>query len=170
MNNLLEQVYNQSFEDELIKISNRLSPEKYKALYDYNESVKKLIKPEYPYLHRAAIPLGLIGGAITGGAAGYGLSKLFKNPKLKVVSSVIGPGAGFIGGAAYGGMFGKKLVEKTPYYKKFTELGMKLQEDLNKQSAFKGQEIFKRLNPIRGKSPLSKILLNNKGGGFSNAS
>jgi hypothetical protein len=40
-------------------------------------------------------------------------------------------------------------------------------EDLNKQSAFRGQEIFKRLNPIRGKGPLSKILLNSKGGGFS---
>jgi hypothetical protein len=40
-------------------------------------------------------------------------------------------------------------------------------EELNKQSAFKGREIFKRLNPIRGKSSLSKILLNNKGGGFS---
>jgi len=37
------------------------------------------------------------------------------------------------------------------------------EDELNKISAFKGQEIFKRLNPIKGKNPLFKILSNNKG-------
>jgi hypothetical protein len=112
-------------------MSYEISPEKHKAFYDYKKSVKELRRSsEYPYLHRAAMPVGLVGGAIIGGVAGNTLSKSFKNPILKVVSSSIGPAAGFIGG----GMLGKKLVEKTPFYKKFTELRMKLKDDLNKQS------------------------------------
>lgn len=70
-----------------------------------------------------------------GGTAGFGLGKLFKNKALKFASPIVGSIASGFGGT----ILGKKIVEKTPYYKKFTELGMKLQEDFNKQSAFKGR-------------------------------
>jgi hypothetical protein len=126
MNELLEQAYNQSFKDELNKIS-ELTPEKKKILNDYKESVKNLKGPEYPFFHKYRIPeiLGGIGGATVGVIAEKAFNKRY--PKYIDLKNPIASSFS-LGGIIAGGV----LSKDTLYRRKINELKLKRKDDLKK--------------------------------------
>jgi len=117
----LEEIYNESFNDELEKVAKPkgVSETQWGSFKNetkkYNEKVKKLQK-NAPFLHRSAPGAGFIGGAATGGAISGAIMR--KSPFLGGMALPALTIAGGVGGA----LLGSKAIKKTQYAKDFKGL------------------------------------------------